>query len=305
MRRAFVFGNAAIDEVFRVPTLPSAGESVLGRVRHAGLGGKGANQAIALSRTGVPTHLVAAIGTDWHAAAIRDALACESVDAVLIARDATASDRSIICAQDNGENVIVTTNDCARSLSIADCARQLEDVQPEDVVLLQGNLRVDVTAEIATAARGRGARVILNPSPFNVDFARLLPTVDALFLNETEAYGLTGVSGAAAIAALQGDGEVRVVLTMGARGALLGTPGGIVHVAAQPARAVDVTGAGDCFEAVAVGSALLRATQIDEIALFHGALAAAHTVEGLGTVPSFPDAEMLSRIMAGPQHSAG
>ncbi|MGS4946399.1 PfkB family carbohydrate kinase [Meridianimarinicoccus sp. RP-17] len=299
MRRAFVFGNAAIDEVLRVRTLPSAGESVLGQARHAGLGGKGANQAIALSRTGVPTRFVAAVGTDWQGAAIRAALSGEPVDTALVERDDIPSDRSIILAQDNGENVIVTTNACARSLTFDDVAAHVGDMQAGDALLLQGNLDIDVTVDIVAAARARGARVILNPSPFDPAFARVIPGLAALFVNETEAHGLTGLSGKAAIAALRASGAEQVILTLGAGGAMLGSRDGTVHVPARPVDVVDVTGAGDCFEAVAVGSALRRGTDIDENALTNATLAAAHTVRGFGTVPSFPDADRLARIMSG------
>lgn len=303
MGRAFVFGSAAIDELLRVRTLPSAGESVLGQIRDGGLGGKGANQAIALSRTGVSTRFVAAVGRDWHGAAIRAALSGEPIDLALVEREHIPSDRSIILSQDSGENVIVTTNACARSLTFGDVAGHVADMEPGDVVLLQGNLDIDVTGKIVAAARARGARVALNPSPFDPDLVRLVPGLAALFVNETEAHGLTGLSGEAAIAALRAAGAAQVILTMGAAGAILGSPAGNLFARACPVDVVDVTGAGDCFEAVAIGSALMRGTDIDEAALTHAARAAAHTVQGFGTVPSFPDAKMLARIISDVSHA--
>ena len=104
MRRAFVIGNVAIDEVFRMDRLPQSGESVLGGMRHVGLGGKGANQAIALARAGVDTMLVAAVGIDAHAELLRRRLATEPVYAALIERSTLSTARSIVLA-DGPESV--------------------------------------------------------------------------------------------------------------------------------------------------------------------------------------------------------
>ncbi|WGH79600.1 ribokinase [Jannaschia ovalis] len=296
-RRALVFGNAAIDEVFQVRDLPAAGESVLGRAGHTGLGGKGTNQAIALARTGVPTRLVAAVGTDWHGRAIRDALGHEPVEPALVDRPDIPSDRSIIFAQEDGDNVIVTTNACARSLTFADCRAELAGARPGDAMLLQGNLDRDVTAALCRAGRDRGLFTVLNPSPFDAGLRDLLPLTDALFVNANEARALTGCAGRDAVAALRRAGVAQVVLTLGAEGALLGSGADILHVPARPAEVVDVTGAGDCFEGVAIGSALRRRTRLDEIAIRHAGRAAAHTIGSLGTARAFPSPRRMSEIL--------
>ena len=296
VRRAFVFGNAAIDEVFQVRTLPAPGESVLGRARHLGLGGKGANQAVALARTGVPTSLVAAVGRDWHGDAIRKALSEEPLEQRLVERADLPSDRSIIFAQEDGDNVIVTTNECAKSLTMAEARAVLAQARPGDAVLLQGNLEYDVTAALARECRGHGACLVLNPSPFDPALFDLLPLTDALFVNETEARGLTGLSRQDAVAALRRSGVRQVVLTLGAEGSLLGSGETVAHIPACPTDVVDVTGAGDCFEGVAVGSALLRGTELDEMALSHASRAAACTIGGLGAAQAFPTPRQISAM---------
>lgn len=299
MRRAFVFGNAAMDEVFLVSDLPASGESVLGRAGHVGLGGKGANQAIALARTGVPTTFVAVVGKDWHGDAIREVISREPLERLLIERPDISSDRSIVFAQEDGENVIVTTNKCAESLSITDCRRSLGQAQFGDMVLLQGNLKMDVTVALAHECARLGVSVVLNPSPFDPAMGELLPLVQTLFVNETEARGLIGLSGREAVLALLGSGVRQVVLTLGARGALLGSGSEVVHVPSAQANVVDVTGAGDCFEGVAVGSAFLRGTDLDETAIRHASLAAARTIAVVSAAQAFPTAEHISEILAG------
>ncbi len=295
LRQAFVFGNAALDEVFLVRDMPSANESVLGRAGYTGLGGKGANQAIALARTGLQTTLVAAIGADWQGRAIRESLSREPLEAALIEFPGLPTDRSIIFVQENGGNVIVTTNECAGRTSIAECLSVLDQSRRGDAMLVQGNLRIDVTSALCHECRRRGMFIVLNPSPFDTAFKDLLPLIDALFVNETEARSLTGLSRRDAVMALLRSGATQVVLTMGSEGSLLASQHQAVHVPAVPADVVDVTGAGDCFEGVAVGSALLRGCPIDETAIRHASSAAAFAVERLGAASAFPSPEQIAR----------
>lgn len=296
-RHAFVFGNAVMDETLLVDVLPKQGESVLGQAGRIGLGGKGANQAIALARTGVPTVLTAAIGADWYGREIGNALADEPVEQMLIHRPDLPSDRSVVVAQKGGDNIIVTTKACADSMTIADCARVLARSCPGDAVLLQGNFALDVTTQLARACRDRDLCLFMNPSPFNPAFSALVSLTDGLFVNETEALGLTGVTGKGAVMALLEEGARQVVLTLGAEGALLGTAREVIDVPACSSDVVDVTGAGDCFEGVAIGSALRRGTNIDETALRHASLAAAHTVRRVGAVQAFPNTEQMISIL--------
>jgi len=45
-------GSVNIDHVYRVPYLPEAGETLAATSFNSGLGGKGANQSIAIARAG-------------------------------------------------------------------------------------------------------------------------------------------------------------------------------------------------------------------------------------------------------------
>ena len=88
-------------------------------------------------------------------------------------------------------------------------------------------------------------------------------------------------------------------MTLGAAGALLSRRGDVpIRVAAVPAGAVDTTGAGDTVMAVALASALLRSTRLDELALVHASRASALTVSRKGTLSAFPSVEEMSAILA-------
>lgn len=167
------------------------------------------------------------------------------------------------------------------------------------MTVLQGNLSEATTEALLREARGRDMVTAFNPSPLRPSFPALWPLVDIAFLNAGEALALTGVEGEAAAAALNAQGVREVVLTLGSAGALLSRIGSSpVRVAAVPATAVDTTGAGDTFMGVALASALLRGTRLDELALVHASRASALTVSRKGTSSAFPSVEEMSAILA-------
>ncbi len=289
-----VLGNAALDETFRVGGLPRPGESVLAAEAGRGLGGKGANVAVALARAGVPVRLVAALGRDEAGGALRALLEAEGLAGALRTVGAP-TDRSLILVDEGGENVVVTTQAAALALDPAAIEAALDAAGPGDLVALQLNLSMDATCAALRVARRRGCRTALNPSPLRGPVPEgLWPLVDVAFLNAGEAQALGGVE------ALRALGAACVVVTRGALGAVMHGPGGEVAVPAVPAAAVDPTGAGDAFMAVSLASALRRAAALDGRALRHGARAAALVVARPGAVAALPSREEMADILAAP-----
>ena len=74
--RVYVVGNITVDENWAIADIPTKGSSVHGNKVSQDIGGKGANQAILLSRCGIDTTLIAAIGHDvngqWITKKMRD-----------------------------------------------------------------------------------------------------------------------------------------------------------------------------------------------------------------------------------------
>src|SRR5688572_17896065 len=62
--RICVVGSANVDLTFCTPRLPRAGETLAGHALHIGMGGKGANQAVAAARLGAKVAFVACVGQD-------------------------------------------------------------------------------------------------------------------------------------------------------------------------------------------------------------------------------------------------
>lgn len=298
--RAHVIGNVAVDETISVATMPEAGASILGREETRDLGGKGANQAVVMARTGLPTTLVAAVGDDFRAQTIRDQLALEPLTANLVPLAGRSSDFSIIFTTPDGENAIVTTTDSAGSMRPEEAVASLAEIRAGDLLVIQGNLSEETTRGLLEEAKSRKLVTAFNPSPLRPYFASLWHMVDIVFLNRGEAKSLTGSSDNEALNQLLQSGVRQVVLTLGSQGALLAGAG--AEPALIPAfrtTAIDTTGAGDTFMAVALASAALRGVDLDTRAIGHAAAASALTVSRRGTRSAFPTPDELRSILAG------
>lgn len=295
---AFVIGNAAMDETIKVDQWPAAGASIFGWQSSSDLGGKGANQAIVMARCGLATSLVAPVGQDSRGRTIAERLATEPVESRLIWLEGRATDLSIIFTTPDGENAIVTTTDAAENLQADDAIAVLAEARAGDMAVLQGNLSGRATEALLGEAHARGMVTAFNPSPLRPSFSTLWPLVDIAFLNLGEARSLTGSQDDAAAAALHAQGVRDVVLTLGGAGALLSSGGKVIRVEAAPAAAVDTTGAGDTFMGVALASAALRGTALDQLALVHATRASALTVSRKGTMGAFPSVEEMRAILA-------
>jgi ribokinase len=301
--RAFVAGNVTVDETIAVTNLPLSGESILGQAAGFDLGGKGANQAVLLARCGLDTTLIAGVADDARGHIIRTMLEREEgLTCGLIEQKGGVSDVSLILVQPNGDNVIVTTTDAADRLTGAAVIEALSSAAPGDLLVLQGNLSAMATREVLQFARRTGMRTAVNPSPVRSYFNELWSLIDILFLNEGEAEALAGGRTMTSLAALLETGVDQVVMTLGARGAVLKDEHQEVTVPAAAARVVDTTGAGDTFLSVALAFSKDRNFILNRQSLEIAVEAAAMTVSRKGTLSAFPSVSDLHALLNRGRH---
>lgn len=261
-----VVGSLNLDTTVRVAHLPRPGETVLGDGHFTDTGGKGANQAVAAARLGSRVAMIGSVGDDPAGATLRAALADEGVDVAGVGAIAGAgSGMAVITVDAAGENMIVVDPAANGRLTADHVARHAAVVGGAAVVLVQ--LEVPVAAVVAAADAVTG-RLVLNPAPAAPLPAGLLARVDVLVPNATELATLTGGpvpdgidEAVAAARALRG--PAAVVVTLGARGAVVVDGDRALHVPAPRVRAVDPTAAGDAF-CGGLADALGRGADLDE-----------------------------------------
>lgn len=280
-------GSINIDHTYRMAHLPRPGETLAARSLVTGLGGKGANQSIAIARAGGLVHHIGAVGPegDWTVAALSKA----GVRTDHIARGATPTGHAIIAVDDGAENAIILFPGANRHIGMAAVGAALAGAVPGDWLLLQNETSAGV--EAARQAKAQGLKVAYCAAPFDSAAVReILPFTDLLSVNEVEEAQLLADLPTEALA-----GTARLV-TYGAKGAAWRADGQDVAVPALPVTPVDTTGAGDTF----LGYALAGLDQGHDIAqsLARAAAAAALQVTRPGAAEAIPDGAEVDAFLA-------
>jgi ribokinase len=249
-----VAGSINVDLIVAVPHLPVAGETVLGDRFVQQNGGKSANQAVAARRAGARVIMLGAVGDDHLGRSALEGLASEGVDVSACRRlPGEHTGLALIVVDDAGENQIAVASGANARLDGAVIAQQTAGLSvPAGTVCLVGfEVPDEAVVAAATWASGLGLRIIVNPAPARSMPEALLCLGPILTPNATEAALLAGVTDPEAAAARLADRTgAPVIVSRGARGALLWADGRALHLPATPVRPVDTTGAGDALNGI-------------------------------------------------------
>lgn len=298
--RVFVAGSANIDLVASVPRLPGPGATVLASALQTLPGGKGANQAVAAAKAGAAVTFFGCVGNDPFADKLAAVLAEAGVDLTFLERSPLPTGAALIAVDAAGQNQIAVFPGANAALRFRAEFRQ---AAPGDVLLCQNECPLDVIFDYVKAARRQGVRTLLNAAPVVELPDGLLPEVDILIVNEEEAahYSLhlanvTVQAGAEAWArALRIRPEQIVVVTLGERGVAAFADGRLIRVPGRQVKAVDTTGAGDCFCGYLASS--LAAGQAIEASLALANAAAALAVQRPGAAVAMPTRDEVEAFL--------
>ena len=277
-----VVGSANMDLVARVVRLPHPGETVSAHDYFEACGGKGANQAIAAARAGARTAFIGAVGSDAAGDTLRSAFIGDAVDVSMLATVREPTGRALIGVSDDAENLIIVVPGANHALSVDHIDAAATLLANAKVVLVQLEVRLAVVQRAVELA-GHDTIVVLNPAPASELPDDVLRHVDVITPNEHEVALLGGA------AALVARGVANVVVTQGARGALLVTRDSETRIEPFAVTPVDTTGAGDAFCGV-LSARLAVAGGLAELALAlrAAAVGGALATQTAGAVPSLP-----------------
>ncbi|MCK4860422.1 MAG: ribokinase [Rhodobacteraceae bacterium] len=283
-------GSVNIDHVYRVPHLPEPGETLASTSFNSGLGGKGANQSIAVAKAGGQVFHIGAIGADggWLA----DQMADAGVDTRFLSIIDVPTGHAIINVDDAAENVIVLFTGANRALTEEMVNEALSGAGAGDWLLLQNETNLGVYA--AKTAKAKGLRVAYAAAPFDAEAAAaMLPVTDLLAVNHIEAAQLSE-----ALGVLATDLPVaQVLITRGADGATLQTGGEEISVDAFKVDPVDTTGAGDTFLGYFLAALDLGRSAKDALTFASGA--SAIQVTKVGAAVAIPVAAEVEAFLDG------
>lgn len=310
--------GVTVDQAVGTITLP-LDEKLSAKAIRVGLGGGGANAAVAAARLGLRVGLVSSIGRDDVGAQVEQALKQEGVDTTFL---------SHVSLEQTGISLSLLDESCGQQSSLyAGGANRFLDLT-EDVqktfhttawvyITSFGEAREENLGILAEALEQENTRLALAPGAGDLRngrsfFSRILPRTEILILNEKELPAFWGEEVRTtedAATRLIADGVRMVVITRGGQGAALYTAHDSFSVPAVVSSVLDTTGAGDAFGATLVASLsqeddLERA--VARAAINAGSVVSTHTAQtGLLTESVLEDKMRRTPVKVRKQQRAG
>lgn len=249
-----VFGSNVLDLFFHTPDLPPRDQNRFLDSHDEAPGGKGANQAVAAAKSGAKVYFAGALGKGGHGRQMYDNLVENDVDVtgIRFLKDSPSGLATIFVDETDGTHRIVVSHGAnlkAKQEWIPDHL-----LNPDAMVLVQGELPIKETEELLVRAKKLGARTVMNFAPAtSLLTAEALHNLDYIVLNEHEAdaiarqQNMDSSDKIAFATALFSKFNVITIVTLGPDGAVCASSEGVLKVPSLKVKAIDTVGAGDAF----------------------------------------------------------
>ena len=292
MKKILVIGSIGYDLTTYYEKMPVVGETIVGRKFAQNPGGKGDNQAVSGALSGGDITFLGAIGDDYYGEILKKNLEDNGVKHSLkVVPNMSCQIATILVDQDGRNSIIIVpgANNYVDKKQIDDNEKLIDE---SDIILLQLEIPIETVEYIIDFANKKNKIIILNPSPWQTISENILKKVDYLIPNEIELSLMTGMNTdnieqiELACKKIIELGAKNLIVTLGEKGSLLYNKEGTKLFQAFPVKAVDTTGAGDCF--AGVFSTYLSKNYPIEEAIKYANLASSISVTKIGTIPSYP-----------------
>jgi ribokinase len=249
-----VVGSSNIDLRIKTKKMPSPGETVLGGSFDKFSGGKGANQAIAIARWGRKVTFISKIGNDSFGKEVIELYKKDNINTEYIFIDKVSpTGVALIMVDEKGENIISVASGANATLSIENINSIIREIEVASIILMQLEIPLQTVEHIAKIAADKNIKVVLNPAPMTNLSDDLLSSLYAIIPNKIEAEWLSGIkivdwnTAKRAADLISRKGVEVVVITLGAKGAIIKEKNCYHEIPGIKVQAVDTTAAGDTF----------------------------------------------------------
>ncbi|NEP84494.1 MAG: ribokinase, partial [Okeania sp. SIO3B3] len=266
-------------------------------------GGKGANQAVAAARLGIPTKIVGRVGNDSFGQQLLTSLQTANVDTTGVVVDENIHTGVAVIAVDaRGENSIIVVPGANHSINNTDVERLINLLSDATALLLQLEIPLEFAMSAAKVAQEIGVKVILDPAPMPVNFPHnFYGLIDIMTPNEIEASQLVGFSvnnqetATQAAIELCKRGVKNAVVKIGDRGVVCATEEETFFQPAFVVEAIDTVAAGDAFNG-GLAAGLDTGLSLKD-AVKWGAAAGALCVTKSGAQPAMTDRKTFDNFL--------
>ncbi|MCG3165613.1 MAG: Bifunctional ribokinase/ribose-5-phosphate isomerase A [Bacteroidia bacterium] len=292
MNKVIVAGSINMDIVAITKKHPQIGETVFGTDLKYFPGGKGANQAVSSSKLGGKTTMVGMVGSDGFGKELIKFLEDQGMkNQIGISSKNPTGTALITVSTETSNNTIVVVP--GANFRLTEKEIEKTEISKGDILVSQFEIPTDTIQAFFKKGKKSGTINILNPAPAKKVSKDLLQLVDILILNETELEVLSEkkvdandeASISNAVHKIK-SGEQSIIVTLGERGAVGFIKDTIVKIEGKKVKAIDTTGAGDCFVGAIAAKLSKNASLTDAIEFANVAASICVTRQGAG--PSMP-----------------
>ncbi|WP_159721502.1 ribokinase [Enterococcus sp. CSURQ0835] len=248
-----VLGSINLDVKALVGTYPQHKDTSFAKEIDMIPGGKGSNQAVAVSKLGGKIAFLGAVGNDSAGNQMLTNLKKNGVDTSYIKISETEGTGTfLVMLDDNGDNTMVGTLGANDTLTAEDITQPLSTINAP-VLLLQMETSHESIMAALKAAKEKEMFVILDPAPADGYFEEALTYADCVTPNQQETEKISGIKvetyedAVKAAKVIHEKGAKTVIIKMGSEGNVVYQAGKVEFVAAHKVKAVDTIGAGDTF----------------------------------------------------------
>lgn len=278
--RILTLGSINIDYNYAVGHITTPKETQASTGLEIFPGGKGLNQAITLTRAGMPVQLAGLIGADG--ADVLEQVKKTGVDTSLVRTVEGCTGHAVIQVDEVGQNAILLYGGANQLVDEAYVDEALSSYTEEDVLILQNE--ISCMDYIIDQAYEKKMFIVLNPSPCNRRLTSCdLKKVSMFCLNEVEGRAMTSYvqPGDILIHLEEQFPDSAFVLTLGSEGAFYKKGANQCYHPSIATAVVDTTAAGDVFEGFFL-AAYLKGKSPTE-ALRYGTYAASLAITRVGS----------------------
>ena len=301
-KKAVIIGSLNYDIILKQKRLPKIGETfVADSITMCG-GGKGANQAVQLSKLGGKAFMAGCVGNDKFGEELLSNLQKHNVntDNVKLS-EKNNTGMGIVNVFDDGKLIATITRGANYDITNSDIDKIKDEIINAKIIILQMEIPIEVIEYVINLASKHDVYIILNAAPACKIKEEVLSKVNCLVVNETEASFYLNKeindvkSSIENCEELYGKIKDLLIITLGENGSLLYDGKEKLHIKARKAEVTETTGAGDSFIG-AFAYKLLNDSSYKEAAEF-ASLVSSITVTKIGAQDSMPTYEEVKKFL--------
>lgn len=302
MKKALVIGSLNMDMTVKVEELPKLGETIFGNDFYESCGGKGANQAVAVSKLGMKTEMIGMVGKDSQGEKLIQNLNKYGIISDNVIKSDELTGRAIITVDRKGDNNIIVIPGSNFKITKEHIQDKQDVIASSDVVILQNEIPADTVEFSLLKAKELGKITIFNPAPARKLSDGAFKNTDYLILNETEMEEIFEIEFndkeyTEKISSKKKEYSIKnIILTLGDKGSILfSEDNSIKKYDVYKVKAVDTTAAGDSF----IGAFTMKICETgnSDEAIKYATAVSAIVVTRQGAQDSIPTREEIEKFI--------